>query len=200
VSVLGWDVERWLRQPPTVDEARPATCPACAAPSRPVGQPLGLHGHGTRDRQGWGVAREDADPEIHVVPVRRYECQRCGVTVTVLPEAMARRYLYLATTIAAALWRWGRKREPAREVRRALSPLRVVGESTAKRWPSLFRWTAQRVRLWPEVARSVCGSAPVRVQAGQLATALAAWSDAPFTVAQATEAAVRRGAAKRLAV
>jgi hypothetical protein len=175
-------------------------CPACGAPSCPVGEALGLHGHGSRGRQSWGVTGEHDEPAIHDVPVRRFECQRCGVTVTVGPEAMARRYLYMVTTIAAALWRWGRRREPARKVRRALSPLRVVGESSAKRWPSLSRWTSQRTRLWPQVVRVVDEKAAVRMQAARVATALAAWSGAPFAVGDASEAAVRKGAVKRLAM
>ena len=107
MPLTGWSVERWLQQMPTVEEARPARCPLCNAPSHPVGEGLGLYGHGVRSRQVWGPLSAEAEAEIHEVLVRRYQCQSCGQTFTVGPEAMARRYLYMVTTIVAGLWRWG---------------------------------------------------------------------------------------------
>jgi hypothetical protein len=204
VPLAGWDVERWLRQMPTVEEARPATCPLCGVPSRPVGAGLGLHGHGVRSRQAWGPLSTEAEPEIHDVPVRRYQCQSCGQTITVAPESMARRYLYMVTTMAAALWEWGRRREPARRVRQRLSPLRIQGASRPGRWDSLSRWTAQCERLWPEAApsllRAIDAAAPVREQAAQVSMVLAAFGDGPFCVDGATEAAACRGAIRGLAM
>jgi hypothetical protein len=204
VPLAGWDVERWLRRMPTVEEARPATCPLCGAPSCPVGAGLGLHGHGVRSRQAWGPLSTEEEPEIHDVPVRRYQCQSCGQTITVAPESMARRYLYMVTTMAAALWQWARRREPARRVRQRLSPLRIQGASRPGQWDSLSRWTAQCERLWPEAApslrRAVDAAAPVREQAAQVSGVLAALDDSPFSVDGATEAAACRGAIRGLAM
>jgi hypothetical protein len=189
---------------PTVEEARPATCPLCGTPSRPVGSGLGLHGHGVRSRQVWGSLSPEAEPEIHDVPVRRYQCQSCDQTLTVAPEAMARRYLYMVTTIVTALWRWGARREPARRVRQQLCPLRVQGEARPGRWASLFRWTVQYERFCPQVApslrRAVATGEPVREQAAQVSMVLAAFDDSPFSVDGATEAAACRGALRGLAM
>lgn len=204
MPLVGWSVERWLLQMPTVEEARPATCPLCGTPSRPVGSGLGLYGHGVRSRQVWGPLSPEAEPEIHDVPVRRYQCQSCGQTITVAPEAMARRYLYMVTTIVAALWRWGQRREPARRVRQQLCPLRVQGAARPGRWASLFRWTVQCERFCPQVApslrRAVDTAAPVREQAAQVSMVLAAFDDGPFCIDGATEAAACQGAIRGLAM
>ncbi|HEX2569288.1 MAG TPA: hypothetical protein VH877_06980 [Polyangia bacterium] len=136
--------------------------------------------------------------------MRRYQCQSCGQTITVAPEAMARRYLYMVTTIAAALWRWGQRREPARRVRQQLCPLRVQGEARPGRWASLFRWTVQCERFCPQVAlslrRAINPAASVREQAAQVSMVLAAFDDGPFSVDGAKEAAACRGAIRGLAM
>jgi hypothetical protein len=150
-------------------------------------------------RQGWGLLVGDGEPQVHEVPVRRYRCRRCPATLTVRPEAMARRYLYLVTTIASALWRWSRRSEPARRVRRQLSPMRVVGMACPRRWMSLQRWTRARARLWPGVLGSD-GNSSVRSAAAELCGALAAWGDGPFSVDEDGEAAACRGAVARLAM
>lgn len=204
MPLAGWSVERWLQKMPTVEEARPATCPLCGAPSRPVGAGLGLHGHGVRSRQAWGPLSPQAEPEIHDVLVRRYLCQSCGQTLTVAPEAMARRYLYMVTTIVAGLWRWGHKREPARRVRQRLCPLRVQGDARPGRWASLSRWTEKRERLFAKVApsmrRAVDAVASVRKQAAQVSLMLAAFDDGPFCLEGAKEDAACRGALRGLAM
>lgn len=165
-------------------------CPLCQAPSRPVGGGLGVHGHGVRSRQVWGVLSPEAAPAIHEILVRRYLCQSCGQTITVAPEGMARRYLYLVTTIAVGLWRWGRQRKPARQVRQQLCPWRVRGPARPQRWNSLPRWTAQRERLWPRaepsLRRAVDADASVRQQAAQVSTVLAAF-DSGLVFAEAPE-------------
>lgn len=204
MPLTGWSVERWLQQMPTVEEARPARCPLCNAPSHPVGEGLGLHGHGVRSRQVWGPLSAEAEPQIHEVLVRRYQCQSCGQTFTVGPESMARRYLYMVTAIVAGLWRWGQRREPARRVRQQLSPLRVQGAARPERWASLARWTEQRDRLCPQAApsmqRAVDTTAPVRKQAAQVSMVLAAFGDGPFCIGGAQEAAACRGAIRGLAM
>ncbi len=191
-------MERWLARPPTVDQARPSHCPACGAPSRPVGERLALHGHGTRMRQCWGLLDGDREPQMHDVPVRRYRCRRCRATLTVRPEDMAPRYLYRVATMAAALWSWSQRREPARQVRRRLSPLQVHGLASPRRWKSLERWTHGCDRLWPDTVRKG-GETPVRKLAAALCTRLAAFGDRPFTVEDDGEAAACRGAVARLA-
>lgn len=204
MPLTGWSVERWLQQMPTVEEARPARCPLCNAPSHPVGEGLGLHGHGVRSRQVWGPLSAEAEPQIHEVLVRRYKCQSCGQTFTVGPEAMVRRYLYMVTTIVAGLWRWALGREPARRIRRRLSPLQVQGEARPGWWASLARWTEQRDRLCPPAApsmqRAVDATAPVRKQAGQVSMVLAAFGDGPLCIDGAQEAAACRGAIRGLAM
>jgi hypothetical protein len=57
---------------------RPGRCPACDAPSRPIGGLLGLHGHGLRERHQWGPAEFGGAPALLGILLRRYMCQSCG--------------------------------------------------------------------------------------------------------------------------
>lgn len=146
------DVNAWRVRSLSVDAARPSACVGCKAASRPVGQPLGLHGHGVRERQLRGPVAVGRAPEIITVVVRRYRCRHCGAVMTIVPRGVIPKMLYAAGPIALALFLYGVELLPTREVRSRVSPWKIVGESTG--WPSLRRWLAAPARMWRTVRAS----------------------------------------------
>jgi hypothetical protein len=147
------DVKLWTARSPTLDEVRPGRCPACAAPSRPAGGSLGLHGHGLRERHRWGSVEPGGSAELIGVLLRRYRCRPCGAVVVVGPRGLVRRRLYSASAIAFALALYGVIKLSPAEVRRRVSPLRKVGPTAAAGWASLGRWcrAVRARRLLPTV-------------------------------------------------
>lgn len=136
------DLKSWLKKPPGVEEARPGQCPACESPSRPAGGPLGLWGHGQRQRQQRGPLSAEGAPEIVVFAARRYLCRSCGAVLVVVPRGVAPRRHYSASAIALALALWGLLGLPPPQVRERVSPWRVVGAAAARGWATLRRWAA----------------------------------------------------------
>ncbi|WP_140875963.1 transposase family protein [Myxococcus xanthus] len=131
---------------PSVSAVRPASCAACGAASRPVGAPLGLHGHGRRSRQVRGPLDAGASPVLVELRVRRYRCRACGVSQTVVPAEVLGRKLYSLAAIAWALALWGLESLSAAAVRRRVSPWDVVGPGSAGRWDALCRWAGEARR------------------------------------------------------
>lgn len=98
---------------------------------------------------------------MHELRLRRYGCTACQAVIMVGPRGLLRRRLFTGAAIAAALARWGILRETAAEVRRQLSPWRVLGHAAARGWVALRRW-ARAVRtgaLWPTMMRGIDGGA-----------------------------------------
>jgi hypothetical protein len=151
------EVKDWVASPPSVEAARPGRCPGCGAASRPVGEPLQLVGHGVRSRQLRGPAVADGPADEREVQLRRYRCLACEAVVAVGPRGLIRHRLFSGGAIALALALWARG-ATASEVRRRVSPWRIVGAAAAAGWRTLRRWAeaAREGRLWP---RSV-GPAP----------------------------------------
>ncbi|WP_420715198.1 transposase family protein [Corallococcus sp. BB11-1] len=131
---------------PSVSAVRPASCAACGAASRPVGGPLGLHGHGSRSRQVRGPLDSGASPVLVELRVRRYRCRACGVSQTVVPAEVLARKLYSLAAIAWALALWGLESLTAAAVRGRVSPWDVVGPGSAGRWDALCRWAREARR------------------------------------------------------
>jgi hypothetical protein len=171
------NVKRWRAQLPTVDEVRPGRCPVCEAPSRPAGGALGLHGHGLRERHQWGPA--DVGPAAAVIGVLawRYRCQPCRAVIMVVPLGLLPGRLYSAGAIALALALWGVAELAPAEVRRGVSPHRIVGTTAAAGWASLRRWSraVRAGRLFP-VVRALPEEARLRQVAARAATTLAAFA------------------------
>ncbi|HET8541634.1 MAG TPA: hypothetical protein VFL83_17280 [Anaeromyxobacter sp.] len=159
-----------------MDAVRPGRCPVCAAPGRPAGEPLGLHGHGLRDRHQWGPVELGAAPALIGILVRRYQCQPCGAVIVVVPRGVVLRRLYSASAIALALALYGVAGLAPAEVRRRVSPLRIVGATAAAGWASLRRWSraVRAGRLFPMV-RALPADATLRHVAARAATTLAAY-------------------------
>ncbi len=160
-----------------MDEVRPGRCPACDAPSRPAGGLLGLHGHGLRERHQWGPVELSAAPSLIAVLLRRYQCQPCGAVVTVVPRGLVDRRLYSAGAIALALALYGVVGLSPAEVRRRVSPFRIVGATAAAGWASLRRWSraVRAGRVFPAV-RALAADATLRQVTARAATTLAAYA------------------------
>jgi hypothetical protein len=183
-----------MAAPPSVDEARPGRCPVCGVASRPVGGPLGLWGHGGRERQQRGPSGPDAAPTVEVVRVRRYRCVPCGALITVAPRDVEPRRHYSRPAIALALAVWSLAAQPAAAVRRRISPWRVTGATAAAEgWVALRRWAraGRAGRLFRAIGRPLAGS--LRQVAAQLA-GIALGHAAPGLRGLAREAQVFHGA------
>ena len=133
------DVKTWLQRPPTVEEARPGRCPRCDAAGRPIGGPVGLHGHGLRDRQVRGPLAVGAAATETVIGCRRYQCTKCGAVVTVVPCGIEPRRHYGRAAICMALALWAVAGWSALAVRARVGTWR---NPTATKWRTLQRWAA----------------------------------------------------------
>lgn len=149
-------VKKWMENPPSVDQVRPAKCPRCDHAGREPGRTLGLHGHGRRTRQLRGPVTVDSPAKEIKIWLRRYQCQACGFTMSVGPAGVLTRRLFTAMAIglALALWSGG---DSGAAVRREVSPWQVVGPTAQVRWNSMHRWAlaARAGELWPSIRLTV---------------------------------------------
>ena len=158
----------WIEGAPSVGAVRPSRCPACGAAARPVGGPLGLIGHGVREREVLGPVRVGEPPRSVIIDVRRYRCLTCNAVCTVGPPELlsGRRYSGAAILMALALWSQlppptgkvgkGLPGLPAHRVRALVSPQLVLGATAAAGWASLPRWA--RAGLWPLLGKLAAAS------------------------------------------
>jgi hypothetical protein len=107
-----------------------------------------------------------------------------AAVVVVGPRGLVRRRLYSAGAIALALTLFGVLGIAPGEVRRRVSPLRIVGATAAASWASLRRWSrAVRARsLFPGV-RALPDDSTLREVAARAATTLAACAPGPAGLA-----------------
>lgn len=133
------DVKLWTPTP-AVSLVRPPQCPRCETASTPLGERVALHGHGLRERQFWGPLEPDGPPVLTVVRVRRFLCTGCGATVTVAPSEALTARLYTASAIAWALALYGLQKLAVAAIRKLVSPMLIVGATSAASWLTLRRW------------------------------------------------------------
>jgi hypothetical protein len=133
------DVKSWVAQVPGVDAVRPATCPCCGRAGQPAGAPLGIIGHGLRERQQRGPLVAGGAPKLVTVHARRYACT-CGVILMVVPSETLRRRLYTVSAVAWALSLFGVEQATPAQVRQRTSPLSIIGATAAAGWATLRRW------------------------------------------------------------
>ncbi len=176
IVVADVGVKGWFALTPDVDAVRPARCPWCDAASRPVGERLGLHGHGIVERQLWGPTEIDGAPQTLVLKVRRYLCTMCGQACCVVPRGVIRCLYYSALAIGLGLALWAVEGRSSLSVHGCVSPLSIVGNEARRGWRSLARWTRAIVdgRLLGVGPLSVSGTP--RPQASAVATALAGYA------------------------
>jgi len=174
-------IKSWVAQTPSVEEVRPARCAGCGAASRPVGGRLVVHGQGLLQRQVRGVLEVDGAPGVAVVAVRRYECQKCGAVMTVVPAGMLVRRQYSASSIALALYLWLVLGLSDRQVRRRICAWQVQGRS-ARGWAQLYRWSRSAASLFGLPRATGSSDAAVRVLSTLRALAPVALAAAPIAV------------------
>jgi hypothetical protein len=144
----------------------------------------------------WGPLEPDGKPQLTVVKVRRYLCTACGAAVTVGPSEALPGRLYTASAIALALALYGLQRLASAAVRALVSPMVVIGATSAVRWLTLKRWC--RVVGTPALLRRArrVGGGPRRV-AAEAAASLAAHAlpspEPPSLTVQAFLGAARAG-------
>ena len=179
-------VKAWQTEMPTVSAVRPSRCSGCGAASRPAGRNLVVHGDGTRERQMWGPGSAEGPARMTGVQARRYQCQRCGTCMLVVPVEVLRRRLYTAPAIGLALALWALLGLTAARVRARVSPLTVVGAATAGRWTTLRRWARETIggRLFP-TWRSPPENITLRQHAERAAAMLRALAPSDLPVADA---------------
>ncbi len=134
------DVNHWIAALPSVERVRPGRCPACGGAGRPSGRPLGLVGHGVRERQLRGPLCPNEPTTIVTIPLRRYLCRRCGAVITVVPRGLVPRLHYGAVALGLALLWLGVIGDSFAHVRRRLSPWKVSFDGVG--WATLRRWIA----------------------------------------------------------
>jgi transposase len=98
-------------------------------------------------RQVRGVLEVEGEPGVYILEVRRYECQRCGAVMTVVPAGVLARRQYSASSIALALHLWLVVGLSDRVVRDHVCAWRRRGRST-RGWAQLYRWARQAARLF----------------------------------------------------
>jgi hypothetical protein len=165
-------VKFWVRETPSVEQARPACCPRCRICSRPVGACVQMVGHGLRDRQLRGCVDAGDAPTCITIRVRRYRCRACGAVVTVVPLGVAVRRHFGAGTLGLAIALWGQGCQ-ARQLRDRLGGL---GAPEVHGWVTLRRWTAALVRgaLLPRLGPLPL--MPPQARAARAATVLATYA------------------------
>jgi hypothetical protein len=125
----------------------------------------------------WGPEEPGGEPVAGQVEVRRYRCQACGATCTVVPWEVVARRRYTVAAVVWALALWGLVGWSLAQVRKGCSPWRVWGDSGAGRWRTVLGWVEAvregrllaRVRPWPE-------EWPPRRAAAHVGSAVAGWA------------------------
>ena len=165
------DVKSWAENPPSCAAARPASCVACEAASRPAGSPLVVVGHGVRARAIEGPLEPGDDPAIIELLTRRYVCRACDAVLVVVPRGVERAYRYSLQAIAAALALWAYERASAASTRARTSTAKTIGAASATRWASLPRWTRCALALFGLEASAI---GTIRERAARIASFVAA--------------------------
>ena len=124
-----------LQTLPSTDALRPLACPGCGFLAHFPDETLGIVGHGTYQRQVLGLPDF---PHGLLIFVRRYRCQSCKKTITVLPDFLHPRRWYAAPAILYALCLHLLDSVTEAQIRRRLH-FSIDSES----WRSLRRWRSQ---------------------------------------------------------
>ena len=149
-------IAQWRKQAPSVDAARPASCPECGRASRPVGKRLNVIGHGLRERLQLGPSAPNGKPEQWSFELRRYRCKRCKAVIEIVPSSVEPRRLYSRPAMAWAMALFGSARLSATAVAVRLQPWRRIGATARRTWAQLRRWTRaiRNKGLFPCVRRT----------------------------------------------
>ncbi len=91
-----------------------------------------------------GPASAQGEPQLGTVRVSRFESQRCGACMVVVPPELLPRRLYTASAIGLALALWSLMGGTEATTRKRVSPFAIVGAAAASRWMTLRRWAHRR--------------------------------------------------------
>lgn len=129
------------------------------------------------------------------IEARRFRCVPCGAVIIVVPREVHGRRVYSTSAIGFALALWGLVLATAAEVRRRVSPAKILGPTAVTGWATLRRWARDVARggLFPP-APDPGPAASLRSIAARTATVLAASAD-PTTRALPSEQRAFLGAA-----
>jgi len=128
-----------------VDALRPESCPLCGRLAHVHGEPLGIVGHGTYERQVLGLVGLTA---AALVVVQRYLCRGCARTISVLADQLQPGRWYASGVILEALRLHLIEGKSEAEIR-DLFGVSVDSET----WRTLRRWRRQLlVTLWSWLA------------------------------------------------
>lgn len=107
-----------------------------------------MHGQGLSARQARGVLALDGDAEVVVINVRKFECQRCGAVMTVVPSELLPRRQYTAPSIALALCLWLVEGCADSTVRARMCAWRITSTRGTRGWAQLYRWARSASTLF----------------------------------------------------
>ncbi len=141
-------IKSWASKTPSAAEVRPSCCAGCGVASAPVGALIRVHGNGLVRRQVRGVLEPDGIPGVIEIEARKYECQRCGAVMTVVPAGLLATRQYSAPSIALALYLWLVAGLSDVAVRERIGAWRVRGRSGGRGWAQLYRWVRAAPRLF----------------------------------------------------
>lgn len=170
------EVKLWAKSLPSVSAARPEHCPCCGLPGAVVGSPLGLVGHGLRERTLAGPIGANGAAEQLSLRLRRYRCRGCGAVVVVAPRGVLRGMLYGAVAVAMALALWAEGMAGWRVRGRVKSGATDDDYARWHGWRSLSRWVDRAGRWWRRLRP---GAGERRQRARALVTQLAARAPTP---------------------
>ena len=135
-----------LAELPDIDLVRPAACPHCDQPARAGGR-LHLYGHGPRTRSVVIPGPELGRCRLVTCWVRRFLCQACEKTFSVLPDGVLLGFTYSVASMIAA---WlgitsrpvgeGLSHEEVYALQGVDRLRREAHRSGRKRWRALKRW------------------------------------------------------------
>ncbi|XXY13609.1 DUF6431 domain-containing protein [Sorangium sp. So ce216] len=161
------DIKRWMAVLPRVEHLRPARCPCCDAAGRPVDGPLGMRGHGLRERQVYGPLEAGGAPQQVTVQARRYRCSACRAVVVVVPRGLLPRRRYSAAAIGWVLARIGLDGATTPAARAEVCCSTILGVAAAERWLAPSRWieASRRGQLFPRLGHH--GAESTRAQVAE---------------------------------
>jgi hypothetical protein len=147
-----------------------------------------LWGHGLRTRQVRGPLAFGEAPALVTVDGRRYQCQLCEAVIIVEPRSVLRYRHFSASAIAMAFALFGVEGASAAQVRRRVSPWRMVGHAACRGWVTLHRWidAAREGRLLPTMRQYTAGAD--REVAARVARAVASRAPPPWDASVAARA------------
>jgi hypothetical protein len=107
------------------------------------------------------------------IAARKYECQRCGAVMTVVPAGVLATRQYSAPSIALAMYLWLVEGLSDIAVRERVCAWRVRGRSGGRGWAQLYRWVRAAPSLFA-LPRPVRLAGSARESAGRVLAAVTA--------------------------